>query len=72
MAHCSSNLALRHGSRVAQRFAAAYTRLTGVEREPYWDVMDIVGFLPPPGREPMFDHPAQLARLEEHLAWGLA
>lgn len=68
VAHCSSNLALRHGSEVGQRFAAAYTRVTGVEREPYWDVMDIVGFLPPPGRPPMFDDPAQLARLEEHLA----
>lgn len=72
VAHCSSNLALRHGWEVGQRFAAAYTRITGVEREPFWDVMDIVGFLPPPGRPPMFDDPAQLARLEEHLAWVLA
>lgn len=68
VAHCSSNIALRHGTEAAQRFAAAYTRLTGVERGPYWDVMDVVGFLPPPGREPMFDDPTQLARLEEHLA----
>lgn len=72
VAHCSSNLALRHGTEVAQRFAAAYTRATGVEPEPYWDVMDIVGFLPPPGRPPMFDDPTQLARLEEHLATILA
>ena len=56
----------------AQQFAAAYTRLTGVGREPYWEVMDIVGFLPPPGRPIMFDDPAQLRRLEEHLAWCLA
>ena len=71
VAHCSSNLALRHGTQAGQRFAAAYTRLTGVEPEPYWDVMDVVGFLPPPGRKPMFDDPAQLLRLEEHLVWAL-
>ncbi|UUZ57826.1 hypothetical protein [Nocardioides sp. B-3] len=46
--------------------------MTGVEPEPYWEVMDIVGFLPPPGRPPMFDDHAQLARLEEHLARVLA
>lgn len=71
VAHCSTNLALTHGSPVGQRFAAAYTRLTGVQRQPYWDVMDVVGFLPPPGRKPMFDDPEQLARLEEHLAWAI-
>lgn len=71
VAHCSSNLALRHGSPAGQRFAAAYTQVTGVSREPYWEVMDIVGFLPPPGRRPMFDDPAQLARLDEHLAWAM-
>lgn len=72
VAHCSSILALRHGTAAAQRFAAAYSRLTGVVREPYWDVMDVVGFLPPPGREPLFSDPVQLGRLEEHLAWVLA
>jgi len=71
VAHCSTNLALRHGSPVGQRFASAYTLLTGVQREPYWDVMDVVGFLPPPGRKPMFDDPTQLVRLEEHLAWAI-
>lgn len=71
VAHCSSNLALRHGTITGQRFAAAYTELTGVRRDPYWEVMDIVGFLPPPGRKVMFDDPDQLARLEEHLAWVL-
>lgn len=71
VAHCSSNLAVRHGSSVGQRFAAAYTRLTGVVRDPYWDVMDVVGFLPPPGRTAMFEEPGQRGRLEEHLAWAL-
>ena len=32
-------------------FAAAYVDRTGREPQPYFDVMDIVGFLPPPGRE---------------------
>ena len=63
VAHCSSNLALRHGSPTGQRFAAAYTRLSGVQRVAYWEVMDIVGFLPPPGRKVMFDDPGELARL---------
>lgn len=72
VAHGASNLALRLGTGVAQEFAAAYTRLTGVAREPFWEVMDLVGYLPPPGRPIMFDDPAQLRRLEEHLAWCLA
>ena len=72
VAHCASNLAMRHGSLAGQRFAAAYTRLTGVPREHDWEVMDLVGFLPPPGRESMFDEPPQHARLEEHLAWAMA
>lgn len=71
VAHCASHLALQHGTHAGQRFAAAYTRFTGVERTPYWDVMDVVGFLPAPGREPIFDDPAQLARLEQHLEWAL-
>ena len=29
--------------------------------------MDAVGYLPPPGRPPMFGDPAQLARLDEWL-----
>lgn len=72
VAHCASNLALRHGTVTAQKFASAYTRRTGLVREPYWEVMDIVGFLPPPGRTIMFDDPVQLRRLEDHLAWCLA
>jgi aminoglycoside phosphotransferase (APT) family kinase protein len=72
VAHCSSNLALRHGTVPGQRFAAAYTHLTGVARQPYWEVMDIVGFLPRPGGPSFFKDPEQQLRLEEHLAWALA
>lgn len=50
--HCSTNLALDHGVEVGQRFAKLYCDRTGRQPQPYFDVMDIVGFLPPPGREP--------------------
>ena len=50
VAHCRTNLAITHGTEVADRFGAAYQRLTGREPQPYFDVMDVVGFLPPPGR----------------------
>lgn len=72
VAHFASNLAMRHGTKTGQRFAAAYSRRTGTERDIFWDVMDIVGFLPPPGRKPMFHEPEQLRRLEEHLEWALS
>lgn len=49
VAHGASNVALRQGPREAAGFAAAYTAATGRGREPYWEVLDVVGFLPPPG-----------------------
>lgn len=49
VAHGASNLALRHGPDEAARFAAAYVAETGRAREPWWEVLDVVGFLPPPG-----------------------
>jgi hypothetical protein len=49
VAHGASNLALRHGPGEAARFAASYAATTGRAREPYWEVLDVVGFLPPPG-----------------------
>lgn len=49
VAHGASNLALRHGPGEAARFAAAYAGETGRAREPWWEVLDVVGFLPPPG-----------------------
>ncbi|WP_426245629.1 phosphotransferase family protein [Nocardioides sp. LHG3406-4] len=68
VAHCRTNLALRHGTATADRFAAAYVALSGREPEPYWDVMDVVGFLPPPGGQGFITDPAERVRLEEHLA----
>lgn len=68
VAHCCTNLAIRHGNAVADAFAAAYIVRTGRTPQPYFDVMDIVGFLPPPGRRSFFTDRAELARLEERLS----
>ena len=64
VAHCRTNLAITHGTEVADRFGAAYQRLTGREPQRYFDVMDVVGFLPPPGRRvlPHRPRPARPAR----------
>jgi aminoglycoside phosphotransferase (APT) family kinase protein len=67
VAHCRTNLAIAHGTEVADRFGAAYQRLTGGEPQRHFDVMDVVGFLPPPGRRSFLTDPGELARLEEHL-----
>jgi len=68
VAHCATNLAILHGTDVADEFQHAYAALTGREPQPYFDVMDIVGFLPPPGREGFITDPHQLANLEGRLA----
>lgn len=67
VAHFRNNLVLTHGTEVADRFAATYVRLTGREPQPYFDVMDIVGLMPAPGRVPFVSDPAQQRRLEAHL-----
>jgi aminoglycoside phosphotransferase (APT) family kinase protein len=67
VAHFRNNLVLTHGTEVADRFAATYTRLTGREPQPYFEVMDIVGLLPAPGRAPFVSDPDQQRRLEDHL-----
>ena len=67
VAHCSTNIALLHGTETAERFAAAYVARAGREPVPYFDVMDVVGFLPPPGRTSMITDPSQQRRLEERL-----
>ncbi len=72
VAHCRTNLALRHGVEVADRFGAAYAALTGREPAPYFDVMDVVGFLPPPSRRAFITDPDELRRLEQQLVSVLA
>lgn len=66
-AHAATNLAMAFGPVPARSFLAAYAAATGTEPELYWLVMDAVGFLPPPGRDPFFGSPAELARLDGWL-----
>ena len=72
VAHCCTNLALDHGEDAAERFAAAYRERTGVEAQPALDVMDVVGFLPPPGGRAWVTEPERQARLEQRLRTALA
>lgn len=67
-AHAASNLALARGTTVAEAFLDSYAAASGSRPEPYWLVMDAVGYLPPPGREPLFGRRDQLAGLDAWLA----
>lgn len=67
VAHFCTNLAIRHGNGPADLFAEAYAARTGREPEPYFDVMDVVGFLPPPGKEGFLRDDAERRRLEDRL-----
>ncbi|WP_323096411.1 aminoglycoside phosphotransferase family protein [Intrasporangium sp. YIM S08009] len=66
-AHAATTLALAHGPGPARGFLDAYGPLAPEEPCPYWLVMDAVGFLPPPGREPLFSSTTELARLDGWL-----
>lgn len=72
VAHCCTNIAIHHGAGPAQAFADAYEARTGRRSQPYFDVMDVVGFLPPPGRSAFSADPAELARLEDWLRTRVA
>lgn len=68
VAHCATNLAIRHGNGPADAFARSYAERTGREPQPYVDVMDVVGFLPPPGRAAFFpDDGPENRHLEDRL-----
>ncbi len=68
LAHCRTNLAFRHSPEVADRFLAAYgDRADAPPDQRYWDVLDIVGFLPPPGGRFFLADPAHRLGLERHL-----
>ena len=66
--HAASNLAVAFGAGPAVAFLERWAATSGTSPEPHWLVMDAVGYLPPPGRPPMFGDPAQLERLDEWLA----
>ena len=68
VAHCCTNIAIVHGSETADQFAAAYVARTGRERQHYFDVMDIGGFLPPPGKDGFIKATGERLRLEERLS----
>jgi hypothetical protein len=51
----------------ARAFLDAYAERTQTSADPFWLVMDAVGFLPPPGRKPIFSDPEQLSRLDAWL-----
>lgn len=67
MAHAASNLALAHGSGPALELLRRYSDAAGTPVEAHWLVMDAVGYLPPPGRWPLFGRTDQLARLDDWL-----
>jgi hypothetical protein len=66
-AHAASNVAIAFRVGDAERFLAEYAELAAEPVDPYWLVMDAVGYLPPPGRPPMFSRPDQLERLDRWL-----
>jgi aminoglycoside phosphotransferase (APT) family kinase protein len=65
--HAASNLAVMFGVGPAVAFLEHWAAVSGTTPEPHWLVMDAVGYLPPPGRPPMFGDPAQLERLDAWL-----
>ena len=65
--HAATNLALEFGPDPARAFLSRYAELASEAPQAYWLVMDAVGFLPPPGKEPLFGSPTQLHRLDEWL-----
>ena len=68
VAHCCTTIAITHGTETADRFADVYVARTGREPQHYFDVMDIVGFLPPPGKEGFITATSERRRLEDRLA----
>jgi aminoglycoside phosphotransferase (APT) family kinase protein len=63
--HAATTLALDYGPEPARDFLTRYAALATEEPHAYWLIMDAVGFLPPPGREPLFGSPCQLRRLDQ-------
>lgn len=66
-AHVATNLAVAHHQDRAREFLTAYRQRTTAPCQHYWLVLDAVGFLPPPGKPPLFGSPAELARLDAWL-----
>lgn len=65
--HAATNLALDFGPEPARAFLKHYAALATEAPHRYWLVMDAVGFLPPPGKKPLFGSRAQLQGLDEWI-----
>lgn len=63
--HAATNLALDFGPEPARELLAHYAGLSPEPPQAYWLIMDAVGFLPAPGKEPLFGSPTQLHRLDD-------
>lgn len=71
VAHCASNLATLHGAAAGVAFREAYVELggrlaEGREARAYWQVLDLVGFLPAGGRESGTTGPTMVATWRAH------
>ncbi|MDR7251293.1 Ser/Thr protein kinase RdoA (MazF antagonist) [Nocardioides sp. BE266] len=66
-AHAASNLAIMSDTARGESFLEAYAQVAASPYDAHWLVMDAVGYLPPPGRPPMFGRPDQLEGLDEWL-----
>lgn len=71
VAHCRTHLALDHGEVAAGRFVRAYVEATDVTAQPYFEVMDAVGCLPPPGRQGLVSSDTGRRRLETRVRRAL-
>ena len=65
--HAATNLAVAFGVEPAAGFLERHAIRAGEPPVTHWLVMDAVGFLPPPGREPFFKDPGELERLDDWL-----
>lgn len=65
--HAATNLAIAFGADQATGFLDAYSAITGAQPETHWLIMDAVGFLPPPGKEPLFASQQELSGLDSWL-----
>ena len=66
-AHAASNLAVLVGTEPAAAFLQQYAGHAPEPLDPFWLVMDTVGYLPPPGKPQMFRQPDQVERLDDWL-----
>lgn len=72
VAHAATNLAVHVGPDRAWELTRRYATETGRAVGTYWQVMDAVGFLPPPGGTLMFGQRDQVRRLDDWLAGAVA